>query len=407
MSVLMERKARANGKTMAPAVAMMLALIALGGSADVRGQSANADAMDGQASCVAADKAMVAGQWEAANDQYTKCIRSTPPKYETLSNMGTVQSHLGQMENAIKSYQQALALAPDNPKVEFNLAVTFIKAGNYNAAVDHLSKLRESAPDIRNEELLAFCYFHLGRYSLAARAGERVEAVQPGDPANALILGSAYSRLGQYDKALPLITLALKAAGSAEGHLIMGQTLLGLRQYHPAMEELSQASKLQPDLPGIHSALGIADVGLGDSEGAAAEFNKALNQDPHDYQANYYLGRLKRLDGDTEAAKKYLATANELRPGSAEVLFEVAAIAVTAHHYADAEPLLLKVIQQEPEHGEAHFLLAECYQKSGRSDAAKREREIFEKLRAQKNNQDPPAAGQNDGTATSSSAEKP
>ena len=407
MSVLMGRKARVNGKPLAQAVAMMLALITLGGSVAVRGQSANADAMDGPASCLAGDQAVVAGQWEAANDQYTKCIRSTPPKYETLSNMGTVQSHLGQMENAIKSYQQALSLAPDNPKVEFNLAVTFIKAGNYNAAVDHLSKLRESAPDIRFEELLAFCYFHLGRYSLAARAGERVEAVQPGDPGNALILGSAYSRLGQYDKALPLITLALKAAGSAEGHLIMGETLLGLRQYHPAVEELSQAFKLQPDLPGIHSALGIGEVGLGDSEGAVVEFDKALNQDPHDYQANYYLGRLKRLDGDTEAATKYLTTANELRPGSAEVLFEMAAMAVTAHHYPDAEPLLLKVIQREPEHAEAHFLLAECYQKSGRTDEAKREREIFEKLRAQQNNQDPSAAGQNDRTGTSSSAEKP
>jgi len=407
MSRLMEHKARAGGRGLAQVIGLTIALVAAGSSVAARGQSATTDETDGQASCLAGDKAMAAEQWEAANDLYAKCIRSKPAEFEVLSNMGAAESHMGRMEDAIKSYEQALALAPDNPKVEFNLAVTLIKAGNYNAAADYLSKLRESAPDIRVEELLAFCYFHLGRYSLAARAGERVQAAQPGDPANALILGSAYSRLGQYDKALPLITLALKAAGSAEGHLIMGETLLGLRQYHSAVEELTQAYKLQSDLPGIHSALGIGDVGLGDAEGAVVEFDKALNQDPHDYQANYYLGRLKRLDGDTDAARKYLDTANELRPGSAEVLFEMAAMSVTAHRYADAEPLLLKVVQQEPAHIEAHFLLAECYQKSGHADAAKHEREIFEKLRTDQNDQRPPAASHNDGPGTSTPDEKP
>ena len=407
MSLPMECKARGKGRTLARALATTLALIAVGGYVAAPGQTANADAMDAQAACSAGDKAMSAAQWEAANDFYARCMRSSPPRFETLSNLGMVQSHLGQMEKAIKSYQEALALSPGNPKVEFNLAVTLVKAGNYSAAIDPLTKLRGSAVDIRAEELLAFCYFHLGRYSLAARAGERVEAIQPDDPANALILGSAYSRLGQYDKALPLITLALKAAGSAEGHLIMGETLLGLRRYRPALEELSEAARLQPDLRGIHSALGIADVGLANAEGAEVEFEKALLQDPHDYQANYDLGRLKRLDGDNEAARKYLDAASELEPGSAEVLFEFAAMAVAAHHYPDAEPLLLKVIEQQPAHAEAHFLLAECYRKSSRLDAANREREIFESLRAKEKDRSPPAANSNVGAGSPSAEEKP
>jgi len=407
MSLPMKCKARGKGRTLTQALVLAVAFLAVVGRVLARGQSASADAMDAQAACAAGDKAMAAAQWEAANDLYARCLRSSPSRFETLSNLGMVQSHLGQMEKAIKSYQEALALSPGNAKVEFNLAVTFVKAGNYSAAIDPLTKLRGSAIDIRAEELLAFCYFHLGRYSLAARAGERVEAVQPGDPANALILGSAYSRLGQYDKALPLITLALKAAGSAEGHLILGETLLGLRRYRPALEELTEAAGLQPDLRGIHSALGIADVGLANAEGAEVEFEKALQLDLHDYQANYYLGRLKRLDGDNEAARKYLDAASELEPGSAEVLFEFAAMAVAAHHYPEAEPLLLKVIEQQPAHAEAHFLLAECYRKSNRLDAADRERQIFESLRAKEKDQIPPAANSNVETGTPLAEEKP
>jgi tetratricopeptide (TPR) repeat protein len=358
-------------------------LLASGGRAALWGQTGTTGAGVGPAACSRGDEALAARQWQAAHGFYLQCLRTVKPNFGVLSNMGTAESHLGMKEDAIGSYEKALALAPGNPKIEYNLALTYVEAGNYSAAVDHLLQLRKTASDLRYEELLAFCYYHLGHYPLAARAAEKVQAAEPDDAANALILGSAYTRMGEYDKALPLVTFALKNAGSADGHLIMGETLLGLRLYHQAMDELAQAAQIQPDLPGLHSAMGIGKVGLADSRGAMTEFALALEQDPLDYQANYYMGRLKRLDGDIPNAMKYLKTANRLHPGSAEVLFELAAIAVSQHHYAEAKPLLAKVIAQEPNHREAHFLLAECDQKTGKVEAAEKERAIFEKLRAE------------------------
>jgi len=332
--------------------------------------------------CAEGDQAVVGGHWEAARDLYKTCIASEPPRFEILSNLGLAYTRLGLMQEAIDSYQKALVLSSGNPKVEFNLAVSFVRAGNYAAAVEHLSRLHKTEPgEMRVTELLAFSYYRLGRYSLAAREAERVYKAHPEDAGNALILGSAYTRLGLYDKALPVITLALKSAGSAEGHLIMGETLLGLRLYHPAIDELTQAAALQPSMPGLHSALGVGKVGLGDSVGAMAEFEAALNADPNDYQANYYMGRLKRLDGDVPSARKFLEKAEQLSPGTPDVVFENAAIAMAAHDYLKAEALLNKVLQQQPDHSEAHFLLAEAYLKQGHRQEAQHEREIFEKLR--------------------------
>ncbi len=338
-------------------------------------------ASDPNDACADADQAVAASQWQKARSLYATCLASSPPRFETLSNQGMVLTQLGLMPEAIESYQKALALSPGNTKVEFNLAVAFVKAGNFNAAVEQLLALRKVEPDeVRIPELLAFSYYHLGRYSLAAREAERVNKSHPENAGNALILGSAYTRLGLYDKALPLITMALKSAGSAEGHLIMGETLLGLRLYRPAIEELTQAATLQPDLQGLHSALGVGNVGLGNPDAALAEFQKALDADPNDYQANYYMGRLKRLAGDIIAARKFLERADQLRPGTAEVVFEFAAIEMTAQDYSKAEPLLTRVVRQEPDHREAHFLLAKIYLKQGRREAAQRERETFERL---------------------------
>jgi tetratricopeptide (TPR) repeat protein len=388
-------------------VLVLTAFVAAAGHTGLWGQSGATGAEADAAACSRGDEALAARQWQAAHEFYAECLRTGKPRFEILSNMGTAESHLGMKEDAIGSYEKALVLAPGNAKIEYNLALTHVEAGNYSAAVDHLLQLRKAASDLRYEELLAFCYYHLGHYSLAARAAEKVQAADPDDAANALILGSAYTRMGEYDKALPLITFALKNAGSADGHLIMGETLLGLRHYHPAMEELAQAAQIQPELPGLHTALGIGKVGLGDSRSAVTEFTLALSQDPLDYQANYYMGRLSRLDGDVPGARKYLEAADRLHPGSPEVIFELAAISVSEHHYAEAMPLLAKVIAQQPDHREAHFLLAECDQKTGNVEAAKKERAIFEKLRGEQQDQGSPAHKSDNQDNSSPFAEKP
>jgi thioredoxin-like negative regulator of GroEL len=63
------------------------------------------------------------------------------------------------------------------------------------------------------------------------------------------------------------------------------------------------------------------------------------------------------------------------------VLFESAALAMTEKDYAKAEPMLARVLQKQPEQVEAHFLLSDLYRRTGRREAAKRERSIFERLR--------------------------
>ena len=385
----------------------LLVMIAVGiFDAGLLAQLPGSAAPKGMNPCAEGDQAVAAGQWESARDLYHKCLASGSRRFEILSNLGMVYTRLGLMQQAIDSYQKALALSPENPRVEFNLAVALVRAGDYSAAVEHLSGLQKTEPgDMRVTELLAFSYYHLDRYSLAAREGERVYKSHPDDAGNALILGSAYTRLGLYDKALPLITFALKTAGSAEGHLIMGETLLGLRLYHPAIDELTQAAALQAGLPGLHSALGIGKVGLGDSEGAMAEFEAALKADPNDYQANYYLGRLKRLDEDVSSARKFLEKAEQLSPGTPEVLFEYAAIEMAARDYPRAEVLLNKVLQQQPGHTEAHFLLAQVYVKQGHRAEAQHEREIFEKLR--KEQQDKTSRDGSGGASESSAASPP
>jgi tetratricopeptide (TPR) repeat protein len=357
-------------------------VLALLGSAATRAQEA----------CTVGDQALASARWSEANDAYQKCVQ-TNPSFAVYSNMGVVLAHMGRMKDAIGSYNKALALDPSNSKIEFNLSVALVKESNYASAADHLKHLQRTGNDVRYDELLAFCYYHLQSYTLAARAAERAYSVNPNDPANALILGSTYERMGLYEKALPLITLALKSAGSAEGHLILAQTLNGLHRYPEAENELKQIDASQPNLPGLHEAMGEVYVGTERTPQAEAEFAAAIEQDPNDFEANYFLGRLRRFDGDISSANRYLTAADQLHPNSSEVEYERAEIAIKELRFADAIPLLEAVIKADPEQAQAYLSLAESYQRTGRRADAQREGELYntklreshDRIAAQKN----------------------
>jgi cytochrome c-type biogenesis protein CcmH/NrfG len=88
------------------------------------------------------------------------------------------------------------------------------------------------------------------------------------------------------------------------------------------------------------------------------------------------------------------------------VLFELASIAAAEKDYAQAEPLLDRVLRKQPDHVEAHFLLSDVYRRTGRPESAKKERETFERLRQKeqerqsaKDSGKPPANGPSVSTA--------
>jgi protein O-GlcNAc transferase len=361
--------------------AMFVGVAALCGVAPLAAQgTASQDA------CAQGDRALSESRWNDANEAYQVCVQ-TNRTFAVYSNRGIALSHLGRMEDAIASYGKALELDPSNAHVEFNLSVALVKAGDYAPAADHLKHLQRTGNDVRYDELLAFCYYHLGSYALAARVAERVYAANPDDPANALILGSTYTRMGQYEKALPLITLALNAAGSVEGHMILAQTLVGLHRYPDAENELKQVAAQQPDFPGLHEAMGEVYVGTERAPDAEVEFAAALKQNSNDFEANYFLGRLKRFDGDLLEANRYLTIADRLHPNSPEVSYERAEIAIKQHRFADAVPLLEFVIKAEPDEAQAYLMLSVAYQRTGRNAEAQKEGELYNAKRRESHEQ--------------------
>ena len=331
--------------------------------------------------CQAANRLLAQGQFEAARDKYQTCVKEGTPKFENLSNLGMVDAQLGQFREAISAYRQALALSPDNPQLHMNLGLAFLKTSRFDEAAREFSRTLVVDPENENAlELLAFCHYQLKDYELTALEVARVHNLKPGEASAAFLLGSAYLKLRMYDKAIPLIDQALRTTGSAETHAILGEAYLGVKAYKRAQAEFTKALDLTPRMPGLHAGLGTAYSGLGNTDQAIAEYEKELATEPSSFEANYYLGRLKRLSGDLEAAKKYLEKAEQVRPEDPSIVFEKAVFAFQSKDYPKAEALLQQVLGTYPNYSEAHVLLSQVYFRTNRPEQGQREKAMVNAL---------------------------
>jgi tetratricopeptide (TPR) repeat protein len=357
--------------------------------------------------CVAGDKSLAQHNFEDARLAYERCLKDVPPTMERLSNLGMAYAGLNQFDSAARTYRQALALNPNDPTLHLNLGLAMFKSGHIReAAAEFARTLLVDGDNLKALELLAYCHFQLNDVELAAAEAKRVHLAQPEDDSASLLLGTCLLRLGQYRPAIPLLYFSMLKSNVPQTHVLLGEAFLGVKAYNNALREFLAARAALPAQSGSpeHSALaddlGTAYAGLGQADKAVAEFEKQLAANPNDFEANYYMGRIKRIGNEPDAAKQYLAKSEKLRPGDPSVAYEYAVFAMQDKDYAKAEGLLNDILDRVPNYTDAHVLLAEVYYKLHRPDDAKRERAIIEALKKEEQEEEnaggkppePPAA---------------
>lgn len=187
----------------------------------------------------------------------------------------------------------------------------------YLAAIERALALRPDAADLRTERARA----RLVVGDAAGALADSALAVRDApDDADALVVhGSALADTGQHDAAFAAWQRAeTMAPRSPEPTYFRAQLLIELQRYREAVDALRRGIALTPDNPILHGSLAIASRRGGDFAGARAAAARAIELDPGFTQSRLELAFAQWQLGDLAAAKDNLQRVVQEMPDHAE-----------------------------------------------------------------------------------------
>lgn len=346
--------------------------------------------------------------------------QATPGTEQFSAHMHRAQAYLEQNSpaKAIPELRAAVSINPGDADAQGNLGVLLFFQGNSTEAIPHLRAALEAKPDLAKiQGLLGLAEVRTGRYddarkdlevafpqiaevpvkvqvglelvSLYTQAEDLASAVpvltklRDSTPDNPEVLYAAYRTYTDL-AGEAMLTLSIQAPNSAQMHQMMAHEATRAGKSNDAIAQYRKAIAISPHLPGVHFELAellhtSQDAGV--KEEAEREYQIAYQENPNDARLLSRLGDLESQKGNVEQARSEYSEALKLQPTDADALLGLAKSLIDLDKFDEALPLLQQSIQQEPTNASAHYMLARIYQKQGRTDDAKREVELYKKLK--------------------------
>lgn len=171
---------------------------------------------------------------------------------------------------------------------------------------------------------------------------------------------------GRYPQAAAgLEKLLPYASKSYEIHELLGMAYGSLGQDEKALPHLKIAVQLKPEVAEAHTNLGATLLHAGQAAPAAEQFRKSLAIDPKSYDANHNLGELYVQNGKLAEAEPLLRAAQGINPDAYENGYDLAMADFLLGRLDDARNLVQDMVKRK-DTGELRNLLGQIDEKDGK-----------------------------------------
>lgn len=324
------------------------------------------------------------GDYAAAIRDYRSVLRMLPDKMEVRANLGVALAHEGRYSEAIVEYRRVLTVAPHDPALLTDLGLAYYKNGDCKDAAPEFREVAQlQPPDVKLSTLIADCDVRTGQAEAAVGMLLPLEPANSGNPDFELVLGTAMIQAGHRLDGVHRLEAVGASANNADAYMQAGSTLIDLNRFARALTDLRAAQKLNANLTGLYTLLGMAEDMNGDANAGEPELREALRRNPADFNANLYLGSILYKRRDMDEAKVHLDRALKVNPSSPTAQYEMAMWKSTSGDYAGAAQDLERLEKASPDWLQPHVQLAAVYYRLHRPADGMREREIVAKLKAQ------------------------
>jgi serine/threonine-protein kinase len=225
------------------------------------------------------------GKLEQAAADFRSAVALKPGQYNAYLNLAQVDLARGQFEAAEEQVAEALRLRPPAQVVagyHVERGRHLLRDGRYKEAAQACAAALELSPhellphEVRGRALLA-----LGRYEQAEGAFDAY--LQKGGEETSDVFrgrGLARMKLGKYPEAVDDYTRALERAPDADVYQHRGWAHFFSDAWKLALRDFAKAIELDPETGDAYTGRGLARVMLGDYRGAVADAEEALRRKP-------------------------------------------------------------------------------------------------------------------------------
>lgn len=182
-----------------------------------------------------------------AIEQFEKITEGDPKDVESWLMLGRLNKIAQNSTEALKDYNQALALDPDNEDAMTGLAMVYTDLGDNKAAADLLRKVADKNPNPHSLINLAGVYEQLKDYSLASEMLRRALQQQPGNSELKQMLAEDLVQADQIDEAAKLYNdLVDEDPKDARPLLRLSEIYRQKRDLVKARQTLDKAKEIDP-----------------------------------------------------------------------------------------------------------------------------------------------------------------
>jgi tetratricopeptide (TPR) repeat protein len=275
--------------------------------------------------------------------------QSRPPAYEIEFNLAGIRLIESDLDRALQSYDEALALRPDSIPALKQAALVAERRGELERSLSYWVRVKKLQPD-DPETLYGF-----GKVCL------KMDLLEDGEP--------ALARAVLLKPEEPSFTYALASARIGKKQFASGEALL------------AKLLEKRPRDPHLQYALGAVLYLEGKLGEAAAHLRASVRLQPLQTASYYYLGLVARDQGDAPQAIRLFADVLSKHPDHALSYEALGILLFNERRYQEAKVNLEKAVELNPKSVKANYQLGLLLSRLGEKEAAAQKFDLAKSLR--------------------------
>lgn len=285
----------------------------------------------------------------------------------TLYMRGLMLERSARLSDALDAYQQALEHDYNSPFLHVRVGATQVKLGQPEQALKSFQRALAVEPSHQDAlRWMAMLYTSQGRIEEAIHVYERLIEQEPTDRFVLSTLADLYVLQGKLTQAVELYERLIQEHGSSSQlHFNLGVLQGRLGHFQAAIQELSRATELAPESVEIRVALGLTYELDNQLDKAAAHYEEAIRLDPLNPRLYQHAARVYANQDRVQDAIRCYQTMLDLAPADLDAIVGLVRLWMLHKQFEEAHHLLAAKLDTLGETPELYLVLGLLYREVG------------------------------------------